>query len=32
MAGILAQPDFDLSRKRNRQTEEYLGLKIFLIK
>ena len=31
MAGILAQPDFDLSRKRNRQIEEYLGLKFFII-
>ena len=29
IAGILAQPDFDLSRKRNKQIEEYLGLKVF---
>ena len=31
IAGILAQPDFDLSRKRSTQIEEYLGLKVFLL-
>ena len=31
VAGILAQPDFDLSRKRNRQVEEYQGLGVWVV-
>jgi hypothetical protein len=31
VAGILAQHDFDLSRKRNRQVIEYQGLGVWVV-